>query len=76
MDGNEGDSCAMVNNFIKKYLLKLNQPIFMQDERLSSAAVTRYFNEMEMSRKKQVAVNDQAAASYILQITLDRLRDK
>lgn len=74
MDGERGKSCAMVDGFIKKYILPLNQPVFMQDERFSTAAVSRYFNEMELTRKQQSAVNDKAAASYILQTTLDRLR--
>ncbi len=74
MDGTEGKSCDMVNKFIKKYLLCLDQPIFMQDERLSSSAVNRYFKEMELTRKKQSQESDKAAACYILQTTLERLR--
>jgi putative holliday junction resolvase len=74
MDGTEGKSCDMVNNFIKKYLLCLDQPIFMQDERLSTSAVNRYFKEMDLTRKKQSQESDKAAASYILQTTLERLR--
>ena len=69
-----GDSCAMVDKFIKRYLLPLNQPIFMQDERLSTSAVNRFFQEMELTRKQQVALSDKAAASYILQIVLDKLQ--
>ncbi len=74
MDGEEGESCKMVEKFIQKYLLKLTHPIFMQDERLSSAAVNRYFQEMELSRKKQASLTDKAAASYILQMVLDKLQ--
>ena len=74
MDGEMGDSCAMVDKFIKKYLLSLNQPIFMQDERLSTAAVNRFFQEMELTRKQQSALSDKAAACYILQIVLDKLQ--
>jgi len=74
MDGETGSACEMVDKFIKKYLLPLNQPIYMQDERLSSSAVNRYFQEMELTRKQQAAINDKAAASYILQIALDKLQ--
>jgi putative Holliday junction resolvase len=74
MDGTEGSSCEMVNKFITKYLTSLNQPIFMQDERLSTAAVGRFFQEMELSRKQQASINDKAAASYILQGALDKLQ--
>ena len=74
MDGDSGSACEMVDKFIKKYLLPLNQPIYLQDERLSSSAVNRYFQEMDLTRKQQAAINDKAAASYILQIVLDKLQ--
>ena len=74
MDGEPGDACEMVDKFIKKYLVSLNQPIFMQDERLSTAAVGRFFKEMELTRKQQASMNDKAAASYILQSALDKLQ--
>lgn len=73
MDGEKGNSCLMVDKFIEKYLLPLNQPIFMQDERLSTAAVGRFFKEMELTRKQQAERNDVASACYILQIVLDKL---
>jgi putative holliday junction resolvase len=73
MDGTEGKSCVMVHEFIKKHLLKLNSPIFLQDERFSTAAVQRYLKEMNFTRKQQVDLNDKAAASYILQAALDKL---
>ena len=74
MDGDSGSACEMVDKFIKKHLLPLNQPIYLQDERLSSSAVNRYFQEMDLTRKQQAAINDKAAASYILQIVLDKLQ--
>lgn len=73
MDGNEGNSCLMVKRFIEKYLIKLKLPIYLQDERLSTTAVNRYLKEMNFNRKKQEDKNDVAAASYILQIVLDKL---
>lgn len=74
MDGEKGESCQMVEKFIQKYLSKINHPIFMQDERLSTSAVNRYFQEMELNRKQQSNLCDQASASYILQIVLDKLQ--
>ena len=74
MDGETGDACIMVNKFIEKFLLPLNQPIFMQDERLTTSAVNRFLKEKGFSRKQQEEVNDQEAASYILQTVLDKLR--
>jgi putative holliday junction resolvase len=75
MDGTPGKSCAMVDKFISKFLLCLEQPIFLQDERLSTSAVNRYFKEMDLTRKKQSEGSDKAAACYILQTTLERLRN-
>ena len=75
MDGEKGDSCVMVDKFITKYLLPLEQPIFMQDERLSTAAVGRFFREMQLTRKQQSDRNDVASASYILQTVLDKLEN-
>lgn len=74
MDGNLGDSCLMVDKFIQKHLARLNQPIFLQDERLSSTAVNRYFQEMNLNRKKQTSLIDKASANYILQMALDKLQ--
>ncbi|MEK6734773.1 MAG: Holliday junction resolvase RuvX [Pseudomonadota bacterium] len=74
MDGNAGEACEMVDKFIKKYLLVLEQPIFLQDERLSTAAVGRYFKEMQLTRKQQSEINDKASATYILQTVLDKLQ--
>jgi putative holliday junction resolvase len=73
MTGEEGDACAMVDKFIKKYLLPLEQPIFLQDERMSTVAVNRVLREMDINRKKQEEINDKAAAGYILQTALYKL---
>lgn len=75
MDGREGDSCAMVRGFMAKFekaspLL----PIFLQDERMSTAAVTRVLNETGLTRQKKALLDDKMAASYILQGALDRIR--
>jgi len=74
MDGEEGKSCLMVKKFIQKYLLPLEQPIFMQDERLTTTAVNRFLHEKGFSRERQEQVNDQESASYILQMVLDKIR--
>jgi RNase H-fold protein (predicted Holliday junction resolvase) len=75
MDGEKGDSCFMVDKFIEKFVLPLNQPIFLQDERLSTAAVGRFFKEMELTRKQQADRNDVASARYILQNVIDKLEN-
>ncbi len=73
MDGEKGESCMMVDKFIDKYLKKLNQPIYLQDERLSSSAVNRFLKEMEVTRKQSSELIDKASAEYILQCALDKL---
>jgi putative Holliday junction resolvase len=76
MDGTEGPRCQSVRAFARN-LLRLNEnlPIAFWDERLSSAAVNRMLiDEADLSRAKRADVVDRAAAAYILQGALDRLR--
>jgi putative Holliday junction resolvase len=49
--------------------------VAFQDERLSTAAVTRTLLEADASRKRRDEVVDKMAAAYILQLVLDRLRE-
>ncbi len=48
-------------------------PIVLQDERMSTLAVTRTLLDADASRAKRAAVVDKMAAAYILQSALDRL---
>lgn len=75
MDGSEGASCEEVRRFVG-HLAKavVATPIYLQDERLSTAAVNRAMKEAEMNRKKRASLDDQLAASYILQGVLDALK--
>ena len=74
MDGSEGARCQSTRAFARN-LGKLNpMPILLWDERLSTAAVTRTLIEADTSRAKRAEVVDKLAASYILQGTLDRLK--
>ena len=74
MDGSAGPRVQSVKDFCAN-LLRLNDiPIFMWDERLSTAAVTRSMIEADVSRAKRAAKVDAMAAGYILQGVLDRLR--
>jgi putative Holliday junction resolvase len=47
----------------------------LQDERLSTSAVTRTLLEADASRRRRDDVIDKMAAAYILQGALDRLRN-
>ncbi len=76
MDGTEGPRCQSVRAFGRN-LLRLNDALAIAfwDERMSSMAVNRMLiEEADLSRAKRADVVDRAAAGYILQGALDRLR--
>jgi len=75
MDGTEGVRCQS-NRAFARHLLRLRDlPIAFWDERLSTLAVNRMLiDEADLSRTKRAEVVDRAAAGYILQGALDRLR--
>jgi putative Holliday junction resolvase len=80
MDGSEGPRCQSVRQFaanIERHgppaLAAL--PIVMQDERLSTAAVTRgMIDDYDMSRARRAERVDAAAAAWILESALARLK--
>ena len=74
MDGTEGPSVQSARAFARNFAAKSDVAIVFQDERLSTAAVTRTLLEADSSRAKRARVVDKMAAAYILQIALDRLR--
>jgi putative Holliday junction resolvase len=79
MDGSEGASAQSARAFVRNILERgnlpdPNLPVAFWDERLSSAAVERFMIETDMTRKRRDAVIDKAAAAYILQGALDRLK--
>jgi len=75
MDGTEGVRCQSNRAFARNLLRLKALPIAFWDERLSSAAVNRMLiSEADMTRAKRAEVVDRAAAGYILQGALDRLR--
>jgi putative Holliday junction resolvase len=80
MDGSEGPRCQSVRQFaanIERHgpppLADL--PVVLQDERLSTAAVTRgMIEDYDMSRARRAERVDAAAAAWILESALARLR--
>ncbi len=74
MDGSESGRCQSVRDFTTNLMAIRDVPIFLWDERLSTAAVTRTLLEADVSRARRAEVVDKLAASYILQGVLDRLR--
>ncbi len=75
MDGTEGTRCQSNRAFARNLLRLKDLPIAFWDERWSSVAVNRMLiEEADLTRKKRAEVVDRAAAAYILQGALDRLR--
>ena len=77
MDGTEGPRCQSSRAFARNLLrLKPDLPIAFWDERMSSMAINRMLiDEADVSRARRAEVVDKAAAGWILQGALDRLRN-
>jgi putative Holliday junction resolvase len=77
MDGTEGPRCQSSRAFGRNLLrLKPDLPVAYWDERMSSMAVNRMLiDEADMNRARRAEVVDKAAAGWILQGALDRLRN-
>jgi len=77
MDGSEGPRAQSSRAFARNLLrLKPELPIAFWDERMSSMAVNRMLiDEADVSRARRAEVVDKAAAAWILQGALDRLRN-
>lgn len=73
MDGSEGPRAQATRAFARNLATRIDVPIALWDERLSTAAVTRTLLEADTSRKRRGEVVDKMAAAYILQGALDRL---
>jgi putative Holliday junction resolvase len=80
MDGSEGPRCQSVRQFVANIARHgpadlAHLPVVLQDERLSTAAVTRQMIEdYDMSRAKRAQRIDAGAAAWILESALARLR--
>ena len=76
MDGTEGARAQSCRAFARNVLRVKELPIAFWDERMSSMAVNRMLiNEADTSRARRAEVVDTAAAAWILQGALDRLRN-
>jgi putative Holliday junction resolvase len=74
MDGSEGPRAQSARQFAANLAGKLDLPIVLWDERLSTAAVTRTLIEADASRARRAQLVDKLAAAYILQGALDYWR--
>lgn len=75
LGGEESDLCKKIYKFSEELNKELNLPIYFQDERMSTMAVSRVLRETNLSWKKKAKIEDMMAASYILQTFLDLIRN-
>jgi putative Holliday junction resolvase len=76
MDGTEGARCQSNRAFARNLLRLKDLPIAFWDERMSTMAVNRMLiGEHDMTRARRAEVVDKAAAAWILQGALERLRN-
>jgi len=73
MDGSEGPRAQSARQFAANLAGRIDLPIALWDERLSTAAVTRTLLDADASRRRRAELVDKLAASYILQGALDYL---
>lgn len=74
MNGEEGDTAAMVRKFADNVYKELPLPFTFWDERLSSQAMETFLiKQVDMSRSKRKQILDSSSAAYILQGALDAM---
>lgn len=74
MDGSEGPRVQATRAFVRNMERLTPLPFVYWDERLSTVAAERALISMDVSRRKRDDRIDSAAAAFILQGALDRLR--
>jgi putative Holliday junction resolvase len=76
MDGTEGVRCQSSRAFGRNLIRLRDIPLAFWDERMSSMAVNRMLiGEADVTRARRADLVDKAAAAWILQGALDRLRN-
>ena len=75
MDGSEGSSSQSVKDKIKLISEKIQIPIFLWDERLSTVGAFNLSSELDINVTKRVKNIDKNAAAFILQGVLDFLNN-
>ena len=77
MDGTEGARCQSNRAFGRNLIRLRDVPVAFWDERMSSMAVNRMLiDEADVTRARRADLVDKAAAAWILQGALDRLRNR
>ena len=75
MDGTEGRSSQSVKDKVKLISEKIQIPIFMWDERLSTVGAFNLSSQLDVNVTKRVKNIDKNAAAFILQGVLDFLNN-
>ncbi len=73
MDGTEGPKAQSARQFAANLAGRVDLPVALWDERLSTVAVTRAMIDADTSRRRRAELVDRLAAAYILQGALDFL---
>ena len=74
MDGSEGFRAERVREFADLLRERLEMPVVMFDERMTTMAASRFLNETGTRGAKRKTVVDTLSAQIILQNALDRLK--
>lgn len=74
MDGSKGPRAQATTAFVRNMARLTDLPFVLWDERLSTVAAERALISMDVSRRKRGERIDSAAAAFILQGALDRLK--
>ena len=74
MDGTEGPRAQSTRSFARNLHRILPLPVAFWDERMSTMAMERDLIALDTSRARRAEMIDEAAASFILQGAIDRIR--
>lgn len=75
-NGNEGKTYELVKHTIQELeKMGCEMPYFLQDERFTTKFATRTLSAHTPPKSKNEGMDDSVAASYILQTTLDLIRN-
>lgn len=74
MDGSEGFRADRAKEFADMLRERLDIPVIMFDERMTTMAASRFLNETNTRGAKRKAAVDTLSAQIILQNVLDRLK--
>ncbi|WP_332061063.1 Holliday junction resolvase RuvX [Bartonella sp. CB74] len=74
MNGSSGSRAQATRTFVSNMAKHTKVPFIFWDERLSTVAAQRCLLEMDISRNKRASRIDSAAAAFILQGALNRIK--